>query len=201
VWDLTPRLNGKIVILEPLGREHADALLEASRPQEIWDWWSVDMSTPDAFRAWFDDALAASEQGTRAHFATLDARTGVPVGSTSFMTVRPEHAGLEIGWTWLAPAAWRTGANVEAKLLMLRHAFDALGCQRVEFSTNARNERSRRALEALPAQFEGVRRDDRILHDGSRRSSAVYSILDCEWADVAASLTARVAAHSARAGG
>jgi len=82
VWNLTPRLSGKIVILEPLGRAHATALLEASRAQAIWDWWSVDMSTPDAFRAWFDDALAASEQGTRAHFATLDARTGVPVGSS-----------------------------------------------------------------------------------------------------------------------
>jgi RimJ/RimL family protein N-acetyltransferase len=201
VWNLTPRLSGKIVILEPLGREHADALLEASRPQSIWDWWSVDMSTPEAFRAWFEDALAATEQGTRAHFATLDARTGVPVGSTSFMTLRPEHAGLEIGWTWLTPSAWRTGANVEAKLLMLGHAFEALGCQRVEFSTNARNERSRRALEALPAQFEGIRRDDRILHDGSRRSSAVYSILDREWADVAANLTARAAASSAGAAG
>jgi RimJ/RimL family protein N-acetyltransferase len=160
------------------------------------------MSTPAAFRAWFDDALAAREQGTRAHFATLDARDGVPIGSTSFMTLRPEHAGLEIGWTWLTPAAWQTGANVEAKLLMLRYAFEALGCQRVEFSTNERNVRSRRALEALPARFEGVKRDDRILHDGGRRSSALYSILDGEWPDVAANLSARVAAaSSARADG
>jgi RimJ/RimL family protein N-acetyltransferase len=148
--------------------------------------------------AGFRDALSASEQGTRAHFATLDARSAVPIGSTSFLTLRPEHAGLEIGWTWLAPGAWQTGANAEAKLLMLRHAFEALSCQRVEFSTNERNERSRRALEALPAQFEGVRRDDRILHDGKRRSSAVYSILDREWPAVATQLTARVEAHSTR---
>jgi RimJ/RimL family protein N-acetyltransferase len=202
VWNLAPRLSGELVILEPLAPEHFDALLDASRPPEIWDWWSVDMSTAAAFRAWFDDALAAREQGTRAHFATLDARDGVPVGSTSFMTLRPEHAGLEIGWTWLTPAAWQTGANVEAKLLMLRYAFEALGCQRVEFSTNERNVRSRRALEALPARFEGVSRDDRILHDGGRRSSAVYSILDGEWPDVAANLSARVAAaSSARAAG
>lgn len=197
MWNLAPRLSGEIVILEPLAPGHFDALAEASRPAEIWAWWTVDMSTAAAFGAWFEDALRAREEGTRAPFATLDARTGVPIGSTSFMTLRPEHAGLEIGWTWLTSAAWQTGANAEAKLMMLNHAFGALGCQRVEFSTNALNERSRRALEALPAQFEGIKRDDRILHDGSRRSSAVYSILDREWPDVAANLTARVAAASA----
>jgi RimJ/RimL family protein N-acetyltransferase len=118
------------------------------------------------------------------------------------MTLRPEHAGLEIGWTWLNPAAWRTAANAEAKLMMLRHAFEALRCQRVEFSTHASNERSRAALSALPAQFEGVKRDDRILPDRSRRSSAVYSILDREWPAVAANLTTRVAAaRAARAAG
>jgi RimJ/RimL family protein N-acetyltransferase len=194
VWDLTPRLQGEIVTLEPLAAEHFDALLEASRPQEIWDWWSVDMSSAEAFRRWFDDALRAREEGVRSQLATLDARTGSPIGSTSFMTLRPEHAGLEIGWTWLTPAAWRGGANAEAKLLMLRHAFTQLGAQRVEFLTHERNERSRRALEALPAQFEGIRRDDRLLHDGSRRSSAGYSILDREWPAVEAQLGARVAA-------
>ncbi|MGD1051395.1 MAG: GNAT family protein [Solirubrobacteraceae bacterium] len=197
MWNLEPRLEGEIVILEPLSPEHFDALLEASRPPEIWRWWTVDMSSEAAFRVWFEAALAAREDGVRAHFATLDAREGRPIGSTSFMNLRPEHAGLEIGWTWLSPPAWRTAANAEAKLMMLRHAFESLGCQRVEFRTHASNERSRAALEALPAQFEGIARDDRILHDGSRRSSAVYSILDREWPAVAASLTARVAAASA----
>lgn len=197
MWNLEPRLEGEIVILEPLAPEHFDALLEASRPPEIWRWWTVDMSSEAAFRVWFEAALAAREDGVRAHFATLDASEGRPIGSTSFMNLRPEHAGLEIGWTWLSPPAWRTAANAEAKLMMLRHAFESLGCQRVEFRTHASNERSRAALEALPAQFEGIARDDRILHDGSRRSSAVYSILDREWPAVAASLTARVAAASA----
>ncbi len=197
MWNLEPRLEGEIVILERLSPEHFDALLEASRPPEIWRWWTVDMSSEAAFRVWFEAALAAREDGVRAHFATLDASEGRPIGSTSFMNLRPEHAGLEIGWTWLSPPAWRTAANAEAKLMMLRHAFESLGCQRVEFRTHASNERSRAALEALPAQFEGIARDDRILHDGSRRSSAVYSILDREWPAVAASLTARVAAASA----
>ena len=202
VWNLKPRLAGELVILEPLAPAHFDGLLAASRPQETWAWWSVDMSTPEAFREWFDAALSAGEDGTRAHFATLAAHDATPIGSTSFMTLRPEHAGLEIGWTWLTPAAWGTGANAEAKLLMLRHAFEVLGCQRVEFATNEHNARSRRALQALPARFEGVKRDDRILHDGRRRSSAYYSILDTEWPAVAVDLAARVAAaSSARAPG
>jgi RimJ/RimL family protein N-acetyltransferase len=194
VWNLTPRLQGQIITLEPLAREHYDGLLEASRPSEIWSWWSVDMGSEEGFREWFEDALRAREEGSRSQLATLDASSGVPLGATSFMTLRPEHAGLEIGWTWLTPAAWRTGANAEAKLLMCRHAFTELGCQRVEFRTHERNERSRGAIAALPAQFEGIGRDDRILFDGSRRSSAIYSIIDSEWPAVEANLTARVAA-------
>jgi RimJ/RimL family protein N-acetyltransferase len=197
VWNLTPRLQGQIVTLEPLAPEHYEGLLAASRPSETWSWWSVDMSTDDAFRVWFDEALQARDGGSRSQLATLDSVNGTPLGATSFMSLHPEHAGLEIGWTWLTPAAWHTGANAEAKLLMLRHAFTQLQCQRVEFRTHERNERSRRALEALPAQFEGIQRDDRILYDGSRRSSAVYSILDREWPAVEANLTARVAAAAA----
>ncbi len=200
MWNLTPRLEGEIVVLEPLEPAHFDALLEASQPAEIWRWWSVEMAGRDAFARWFEDALAASRAGTRSHFATLDARDGGALGSTSFMTLRPEHAGLEIGWTWLHPSAWRTAANAEAKLMMLRHAFAQLGCQRVEFATNALNERSRAALAALPAVFEGIKRDDRILHDGRRRSSAIYSILDREWPAVEARLEARVAAARAARG-
>ena len=109
------------------------------------------MSSEAAFRAWFDAARSAQEQGTRAPFATLDTRTAAPLGSTSFMTLRPEHAGLEIGWTWLTPA-WNTGANAEAKLLMMRYAFEQLACQRVEFLTHARRahgEHSRRSARSL----------------------------------------------------
>ena len=201
MWNLAPRLAGEIVVLEPLAEEHFDALFEAGRPPEIWSWWTVEMAGETAFRSWFDAALRARSDGVRAHFATLDARTGAPIGSTSYLTLRPEHAGLEIGWSWLNPAAWRSGANAEAKLLMLRHAFEELGCWRVEFSTNERNERARRALAALPARFEGVKRDDRRLADGSRRSSAIYSILDREWPEVADRLCARLAARSSRAAG
>jgi RimJ/RimL family protein N-acetyltransferase len=192
VWNLTPRLEGRIVTLEPLGPEHRDALVEAAQPQQTWDWWSVDMSTPQAVSAWVDSSLEAAERGERAPFATLDSYTAKPIGSTSFMTLRPEHASLEIGWTWLTPSAWNSGANIEAKLLMLRHAFTVLGCQRVEFITHEQNERSRRALAALPAKEEGILREHRILWDGARRSSALYSILDHEWPSVETSLETRL---------
>ena len=93
-----------------------------------------------AFERWFDTRLAVSEHGDEWCFATISQATGRPIGSSSYLHVRPEHDGLEIGWTWLNPSAWRTGANVEAKLLMLGHAFDELGCMRVEFKTDARND-------------------------------------------------------------
>jgi RimJ/RimL family protein N-acetyltransferase len=136
--------------------------------------------------------MAASEAGTEGAFATIDADTGQPIGSTRYLALRPEHRSLEIGWTWLAPACWRTGANVEAKLLMLWHAFEDLGCLRVEFKTDARNDRSRAALAALPAQFEGVFRKHMLVRGGERRDSAYYSIIDEEWPEVRENLERRL---------
>jgi RimJ/RimL family protein N-acetyltransferase len=114
-------------------------------------------------------------------------------GSTRFMVLRPEHRGLEIGWTWLTPSAWRTGANAEAKLLMMEHAFERLGCARVELKTDARNARSRGAMSALPAQFEGIFRKHRLLSNGSYRDSAWFSVIDDEWPAVRANLKRRLA--------
>jgi RimJ/RimL family protein N-acetyltransferase len=199
MWDdLAPRLEGELVVLEPLRRDHLDALFEAARPREIWEFWPFNpASDRRRFEEWLDNALRAVAGGTEARFATLDLHTERPIGSTSFCTLRPEHRGLEIGWTWLTPGAWGTGANAEAKLLQLRHAFSKLGCQRVEFETDELNVRSRRALEALPAQFEGVLRDLALLGDGRKSSSAVYSILASEWPAVEDRLQRRVrdAAH------
>jgi RimJ/RimL family protein N-acetyltransferase len=199
MWRLDPRLTGEIVVLEPLAPVHRDGLFAAARPPEIWRWWHVNAGRDEnSFRSWFDDALRAGEDGSRGHFATVDARSGTLLGSTSFCTPRPENRGVEIGYTWLTPAAWGTGANTEAKLLQLRHAFEQLGCVRVEFDTDAGNERSRAALAALGAQFEGILRDRTLLADGSWGSSAYYSILAAEWPAVRDALTARVAAAVAR---
>jgi RimJ/RimL family protein N-acetyltransferase len=194
MWEnLTSVVEGKGVRLEPLARRHEESLFEAAGDERIWRWMPYDASeSREAFRAWLEDALAASEAGTEGAFATLDAETGMPVGSTRYLALRPEHLVLEIGWTWLSPAYWQTGANVEAKLLMLEHAFDDLGCLRVEFKTDARNERSRAALAALPAKFEGVFRKHMLVRGGERRDSAYYSIIDDEWPEVRENLGRRL---------
>src|SRR5215213_10493712 len=153
----------------------------------------VDASqTREAFHSWMEAALAAAEAGTEVPFATLDAGSGEPIGSTRYLALRPEHRGLEIGWTWLAPSRWQTGANVEAKLLKLEHAFERLGCLRVEFKTDSRNERSRAALAALPARFEGIFRKHMLVRGGERRDSAYYSIIDDEWPEVRENLARRI---------
>ena len=131
-------------------------------------------------------------------FATIDRASGEPIGSTRYMNLREVHRGLEIGWTWLTPKMWRTGANVEAKLLMLGHAFERLGCMRVELKTDARNERSRAAMAALPAQFEGIARKHMLMPGVGVRDSAYYSVTDEEWPEVRANLERRLAAARMR---
>jgi len=202
VWEnLASVLEGEVVRLEPLARRHEEGLFEAARDERIWAWMPFPAgdgsyypaATRETFSPWIEDALARSKAGTEAAFATVDAKTGEPVGSTRFLALRPEHRGLEIGWTWLTPSRWRTGANVEAKLLMLGHAFGRLGCVRVELKTDARNERSRNAMAALPAQFEGIFRKHMLVRGGQRRDSAYYSIIDDEWPQVRANLERRLA--------
>ena len=194
MWkNLASVLEGKIVRLEPLARRHEKGLFEAARGERVWRWMPYDAGgSRQRFHAWLEDALAASAAGTEAAFATVDAGTGEPVGSTRYLSLRPEHRGLEIGWTWLAPAHWQTGANVEAKLLMLEHAFERLGCLRVEFKTDSRNERSRAALSALPAKFEGIFRKHMLVRGGERRDSAYYSIIDDEWPEVRGNFMRRI---------
>ena len=118
--------------------------------------------------------------------------TGTAVGSTRYLALRPEHRSLEIGWTWLAPSAWGTGANTEAKLLQLEHAFEALGCRRVEFKTDALNERARGALAGLGARFEGIHRKHMLVRGGENRDSAWYAILDDDWPRVRTHLLTRL---------
>jgi len=194
MWEnLASVLEGRVVRLEPLARRHEQGLFEAAQDERIWRWMPYDASASlETFHAWLENALAASESGTEAAFATVDAGTGEPAGSTRYLALRPEHRVLEIGWTWLAPTYWQTGANIEAKMLMLEHAFENLGCLRVEFKTDSRNERSRAALADLPAQFEGVFRKHMLVRGGECRDSAYYSIIDDEWPEVRENLEGRM---------
>jgi N-acetyltransferase len=186
-------LEGELVRLEPLAPHHETGLWEASRDPRTWRWLSiVHPQTPGELRAYLDDALANAAAGLELPFATIARGDERVVGSTRFLTLRPEHRSIEIGWTWLAPEAWGTGLNVEAKLLMLEDAFERLGCRRVEFKTDAGNERSRGAMEALPAQFEGVHRRHMLVRCGENRDTAWYSILDEEWPAVRANLLRRL---------
>lgn len=187
------RLGGRVVVLEPLAPAHEPGLWEAAQDPRIWRFFTLTPATDRAsFRVWLEDALARSDAGSEAAFATLDAASGRPIGSTRYQNIRPEHRVLEIGSTWLTPGAWGTGANTEAKLLQLGHAFERLGARRVEFKTEATNERSRAALAALPARFEGIFRKHMLVRDGESRDSAWYAIVDDEWESVKATLEARL---------
>jgi RimJ/RimL family protein N-acetyltransferase len=189
---LTTRLEGSIVVLEPLEEQHAEELWEAAQATEIWDW-LVDLNASrELFDGWLEASLEQARHGAEGPFATRLPNSGEAVGSSRYLNVRPHDRVVEIGWTWLNPSAWRTGANVEAKLLMLEHAFETLDCVRVEFKTDARNERSRAALAAIPAQFEGVMRNHMIVPDVGQRDSAYYSVIDSEWPEVRDNLRRRL---------
>ncbi len=178
--------------LEPLRRDHEEGLWLASRDPRTWRWLSVvQPQTPSEWHDFVTQALAAGTAGTEIPLVTL--HRGEIVGSTRFLALRPEHRSVEIGWTWLHPSAWGTGANVEAKLLQMQHAFEVWGCRRVEWKTDAQNERSCRALEALGATFEGTHRKHMLVRDGESRDSAWYSVTDDEWPAVLARLDARLA--------
>ena len=187
-----PTLEGRIVRLEPLTPAHGEGLWRASRDPRTWRWLSVvQPQTREDWTPFVQQALDAAAAGTEIPLVTL--RHDEIVGSTRFLALRPEHGSVEIGWTWLHPSAWSTGANVEAKLLQLEHAFDVWGCRRVELKTDARNERSRGALEALGATFEGVQRKHMLVRNGENRDSAWYSVVDDDWPSVRALLEARLA--------
>ena len=189
---LAVRLEGELVLLEPLGEEHADELWQVAQAPEIWRWLAPVGSSRDYFDRWFELSMSAQREGSEGVFATRDRRSGALVGSTRYLAVRPADRVVEIGWTWLNPSAWRSGVNVEQKLLLFEHAFERLGCVRVELKTDARNERSRAAMAALPAQFEGILRNHMIVPGVGQRDSAYYSVIDSEWPAVRVSLERRL---------
>jgi len=191
-WVEPVVLEGARVRLEPLRADHLADLERVAFDLPIWQWTIMGPQDAAGLRRWVDTALANQVVGTERPFATIDVASGRAVGSSRYMTIVPEHKRLEIGWTWIATAFQRTGANREAKLLQLTHAFETLGANRVEFKTHARNERSRNALAGIGATFEGVFRNHTIMPDGSLRDSAYFSVIAGEWPAVKAALAARL---------
>jgi RimJ/RimL family protein N-acetyltransferase len=190
-WSVTT-LDGRIVRLEALAPEHADDLWHASRDARTWRWLNIlQPQTRDEWSEYIELAFSARAAGTELPLVTH--LRGEVVGSTRFLALRPEHRSVEIGWTWLHPSAWGTGANVEAKLLQMRHAFETWGCRRVEFKTDSLNDRSCRALEALGARFEGIHRKHMLVRDGENRDSAWFSVTDDDWPAVRGHLETRLA--------
>jgi RimJ/RimL family protein N-acetyltransferase len=194
-WVAPVVLEGRKIRLEPLSEEHLDGLASVAFEPSIWQWTLARPTDRAGLRAWLEAALANAAAGTEQPFATIDQVTGEPIGSTRYLSIVPEHRRLEIGWTWLGRAWQRSGANREAKLLLLGHAFDQLGANRVEFKTDSRNEPSRSALLGIGATFEGIFRNHMIMPDGPLRHSAYYSVIADEWPTVRAGLEASLASH------
>ena len=174
-------LRGDRVRLEPLSRDHAAGLLAAAGASEIWRYMPVSLDARDDVERWIDAALSARSVGAEMPYAIVENVTGREIGSTRLMDIRAAHRGLEIGWTWLAKDQWRNGVNTECKFLLLQYAFDSLEAIRVQLKTHRLNFRSRRAIERIGAQFEGILRNAVILPDGTFRDSAYYSVIDAEW--------------------
>jgi len=186
--------QGRLVRLEPLALAHAEGLRAAATDSDMFAWMPVDMASSDAaLNAWLTDSLALAQDGGAVPYAILAADSGRVFGSTRFLELRFEHLRAEIGWSWVTRPAWGTGVNVETKLLLLEHAFERVGLRRVEFKTDARNARSRGALLALGASFEGILRTHMVVAEGGRRDSAYFSVIDEEWPAVKQRLHARLA--------
>jgi len=191
-------LAGRHVRLEPLREEHAAELFAAASEPDIWRYLPKPPPTSiDDIRALIREALDQQVLGTQVPWLTRRASDGRVLGSTRFLNIDRADRGLEIGWTFLSAEGRRTSANTAAKYLQLRHAFEDLGALRVALATDARNDRSRQAIQRIGATPEGVLRKDRILPDGHVRSTVVFSIVDDEWEDVKRELEARLAAPSA----
>jgi RimJ/RimL family protein N-acetyltransferase len=185
-------LSGRIVRLEPLGLEHLDALAEVGLDPVLWQWITFPTRTRDDLRAYIEEALRDREAGKAMPYVTIAQSTGRPIGSTRYGNVDLFNKRVEIGWTWLTPLWQRSGANTEAKLLMLEHAFDRLGCNRVEFKTDSLNTQSRNALLGIGATHEGIFRNHMVTESGRLRHSAYYSVIREEWPEVRARLERRL---------
>lgn len=181
------------MLLEPLRLEDVPALNEAAADGELWKLTVTTVPSADGMAAWVEAALAAQAAGHELPFTIRDAARTRVLGSTRYRAISTAHKRLEIGNTWLRASAQRTAANTECKLLLLAHAFDVLGCNRVEFVTDVLNDASRAAILRLGATEEGILRSHMVMPDGRERDSVIYSLVWEDWPAAKAQLQARLA--------
>jgi RimJ/RimL family protein N-acetyltransferase len=183
--DIEPvTLEGKRVRLEPMKEEHLDALTAAGAFDELWKWTTNKATTRESMKEYVDTALAEEKRGVALPFVTIDKASGKIIGSTRFGNIDRANRRAEIGWTWITPEFQRTYVNSEAKYLMLRHAFEAWNCMRVELKTDVLNEKSRNAMLRMGAKEEGILRKHAVTYSGRIRDTIYYSVLDTEWPEV-----------------
>ncbi len=187
-WPAPVTLQGRIETLEPLRVDHHDGLVEAVKDGELWNLWYTKVPAPEAMRADTERRLGLQEKGSMLPFAVVDNATRRIVGATTYMNIDAENRRVEIGSTWYAQSAQRTGLNTECKRLLLAHAFETLDCIAVEFRTSHFNRASRRAIERLGAKLDGILRSHQLAPHGSLRDQCVYSIIAVEWPGVRANL-------------
>jgi RimJ/RimL family protein N-acetyltransferase len=193
-------LSGKHVRLEPLQIGHAAGLYSIGTDDRIWTYLlRTKLESLDDVRELIREALSSAETGGQVPFAIIDIATGRVAGSTRYLSISRPDRLLEIGWTWLGVDHWRTALNTECKYLLLQHAFETLGCVRVQLKTDLRNERSQRAIERLGAVREGVLRKYQLTQGGRHRDTVMYSIINEEWPAIKQRLESKLASESGKA--
>ena len=188
-------LEGRHVRLEPLAKAHLAGLAEVGLDEELWRWIPTAVRTREEMAAYIETALQEQERGVSLPFAILEKATGRAIGSSRYGNIDRTHHRVEIGWTWVAREWQRTAMNTDAKYLLLKHAFESLGCMRVELKTDSLNEKSRAAILRIGAKEEGIFRNHMITASGRIRHSAYYSIIDSEWPAVKARLEAKLSSR------
>lgn len=178
-------LQGKHVRLEPMIEAHIPGLTEIGAGQTFWDFMLYgNINTETDMQNWVRDILSRAEKGTDLPFVAIHLASGRVAGATRYLNIMPKDRGLEIGGTWYGTEFQRSPVNTECKYLLLKHAFETLGCIRVQLKTDLRNERSQKAIERIGAKKEGILRNHMIFPDGRYRHSVFFSILDTEWFEV-----------------
>lgn len=186
-------LTGRAIELQPMQREHAAGLLSAAADGELWRMTLTVIPGPDTVDDYIEKALEGQLSGSVLPFVIVRRESGAIIGSTRFWKIDRSNRKLEIGHTWLSGSAQRTGANTEAKYLLLAHGFEEMNCVRVQFTTDELNDKSRAAILRLGAKQEGIVRNERIMPDGRKRNSVRFSIIDSEWPEVKAVLRNKLA--------